>query len=112
MKFSMSALVATLLLGACATPNSLRGGVADLDQTTEAPIERVAGCIGDKLEASSLAGQTRFSTRPTGNGGYSISGDQQGPYGSGTDTIVLVDLIRLDDGSGNALSQPFVELAL
>ena len=78
---------------ACATPGSLRQGKPDLDEVTNAPPERVVGCIGDKLEDLGLgsAGGVRLSTRPTTNG-YSISGDQTLPgfYATGgTDTIVL-----------------------
>lgn len=96
MKFGV--LIMAFALCACAAPTELRQGIPDLDVTSDAPVERLAGCIGDKLEASSVAsqnGQGRLSSRPTADG-YSISEDQSlsGLYGSGTDTYVLVDLHR------------------
>jgi hypothetical protein len=86
-----------LLLTACATAGGLRQGKPDLDEVTNTPSERLAGCIGDKFEASPAASRVRFSTRPTMNG-YSISGDQTLPglFAGGTDTIILVDITKLD----------------
>lgn len=84
------------ILAACAaTPTGLRQGKPDLDEVTNIPAERLAGCIGDKIEvAANLALRTRFSSRPTTNG-YSISAEQAS-YGGATDTIILVDITRLD----------------
>ena len=98
MKFGVSVLTAALLLGGCATATSLRQGAPDLDMTTNVPAERVAGCVGDKLEAHPLAASTMFSTRPTTTG-YSISGVQTMPglyAAGGTDTIILVDIAMLE----------------
>jgi hypothetical protein len=87
-------LALMLLLTACASPGELRQGRPDLDETTNIPAERVAGCIGDKVDASGLSAALNFATRPTTNG-YSISGSKAGPWG-GTDTNVLVDIKSAD----------------
>jgi hypothetical protein len=91
-------MVALLALAACASPAGLREGSPVLDETTAKPSERVAGCIGDKLEAQNSAlSQIQYSTRPTSNG-YSISGDQTSlVLWGGTDTILLIDI----SNSGN-----------
>ena len=92
-------MASVFFLAACATPGSLRQGKPDLDEVTNAPSERVAGCIGDKLEDLGLGSAgVRLSTRPTTNG-YSISGDQTLPgfyAGGGTDTILLIDISKVD----------------
>ena len=87
---------ALFALGACASPMSLRQGKPDLDEVTNSAPERVAGCIGDKLEASPVASQGRLSSRPTANC-YSISENQA--LTAGDDTIVLVDIAKTDNGS-------------
>lgn len=84
-------MVMLFILTTCAAPGDLRNHQADIDQMTDKPAELVAGCIGDKLEY--LSSQTTLSTRPTSNG-YSISAIQNG--GFTTDTIVLVDINKLD----------------
>lgn len=91
-------MVALLALGACASPAGLRQGRPVLDETTAKRSERVAGCIGDKLDAqNSTLSQIRYSTRPTSNG-YSISGDQTGlVLWGGTDTILLIDISNTGD---------------
>jgi hypothetical protein len=91
-------MVALLALGACANPVGLRQGRSVLDETTAKPSERVAGCIGDKLEAqNSGLSQIRYSTRPTSNG-YSISGDETSSVlWGGTDTILLIDISNTSD---------------
>lgn len=88
-----------LVLSACASPGDLRQRTPEIDQMSATPAERLAGCIGDKLEAAPNAG-TRFSTRPTANG-YSIAGEQAiyGLYGAGSDTIVLIDVTKQNDQS-------------
>ena len=89
------------VLTACQSPGELRAGAPKLDQTTNTPAERVAGCVGDKLEASPVARQggllpgAALSSRPTANG-YSISVTQTGGFG-GTDTIILVDISKVDN---------------
>ena len=101
MKFCISILAAALfVLGGCQSPVQLRQSVAGLDEVTNVPAERLAGCVGDKLEASSLGSAgTRFSSRPTTNG-FSISGVDTpgGIYSGSTDTPILVDITRRDDG--------------
>ena len=91
-------MVALLALGACASPAELRQGRSVLDETTAKPAERVAGCIGDKLEAQSTALlRVRYSTRPTLNG-YSISGNETSSVlWGGTDTILLIDISNTSD---------------
>ena len=66
-KVVLSTMVALLVLTACASPGELRQGRPDIAEVTTFPPERVAGCIGDKLEAWSGASRTRLSTRPTIN---------------------------------------------
>jgi hypothetical protein len=95
MKTLKLALPMASLFFLVATPGSLRQGKSDLDEMTNTPAERVAGCVGDKLEDLGLgsAGGVRLSTRPTTNG-YSISADQSAAVGA--DTIVLVDISKVD----------------
>lgn len=93
--------IVLLALAACAGPVDLRGSKPDLDEVTNIPPERVAGCVGDKFESAFTGFGTtvKFSTRPTSNG-YSISGDEAGPmlFG-GTDTILLVDIAKLESNT-------------
>jgi hypothetical protein len=96
--FTQSLAIALMLLvTACATAGDLRQGKTDLDEVTNTPSERLAGCIGDRFESSPAASRVRFSTRPTMNG-FSISGDQSLPglFTGGTDTIILVDITKHD----------------
>ena len=101
MKFRISILApALLVLSACATPGQLRQRTPDFDQVSSVPAERLAGCVGDKLEASDLSSSTtRFSTRPTTNG-FSVEATSTmgGIYSGSTDTPVIVDITRQDDG--------------
>ncbi len=92
-------IIALFTLAACASPQELRQKIPDLDQMTSVPAERLAGCIGDKFEAYKGDPNIRYHTRPTTNG-FSIAGESQtsGIYGQGTDTPVLVDLTKVDDG--------------
>lgn len=60
----------------------------------------MAGCIGDKLEASPFGqGSTRFYTRPSTNG-YSVEGVSVlgGVYSGSTDTPILVDINGQGEG--------------
>lgn len=105
MKQLMTLSAAALLcLGACASPTELRGGKPDIDVTTAKAADRVAGCIGDEFEKANtnvaFAPGTTFNTRPTANGGFSISGVQSGSmlFG-GNDTILLVDVTKADAGT-------------
>lgn len=96
-------LAFVLLLPGCVSTANLRERAPDLDQVATGAPEKVAGCIGDKLEASPVAsqnGQATLSSRPTTNG-YSISEVQTagGLYGASSDTIVLVDITKVDTGS-------------
>jgi hypothetical protein len=100
-------MASLFLLVACATPVSLRQGKPDLDEMTNTPPERVAGCVGDKLENLGLgsAGGVRLSTRPTTNG-FSISADQSAAVGA--DTIVLVDINKVDSKTSVQLFTHFI----
>lgn len=98
-------MLALFVLTACASPGELRQGRPDIDEVTAFPPERVAGCIGDKLEAWSGASRTRLSTRPTTKG-YSISGDQA--VGGEADTIILVDISKLDSKTHVQLFTHFI----
>lgn len=92
-------MVALFVLAACASPGELRQKPTNLSELTNAPVDRVAGCIGDKLEGVASANRGRLSSRPTSNG-YSISIDQTMPglwSAGGTDTIVLVDISKTDN---------------
>jgi hypothetical protein len=51
LKLALSMALLFFLVG-CATPGSLRQGKPDLDEMSNTPPERVAGCVGDKLEDS------------------------------------------------------------
>lgn len=93
MTVRASLLVLSILLASCASPASLRQRMPDLDEMTNISADRVAGCVGDKLEASPVASQGRLSSRPTANG-FSIT-ESQG-LATGDDTIVLVDISRID----------------
>jgi len=93
-----AALALTLLLSACATPGQLRQKATDLDEVSSVPAERLAGCVGDKLEVFfGRDGNTRISTRPMTNG-FSVEGTGTVGGWGGTDTPVLVDITRQDDG--------------
>lgn len=98
-KVILSAVV-LFVLSACASPMSLRQGKPDLDEITNSLPERVAGCIGDKLEASPITSRASLSTRPTVNG-YNISVNQTLPltYGGGADTVILVDINKVEAGT-------------
>jgi hypothetical protein len=95
------ALIFAMGLSACASPQELRQKIPDLDVVSSIPAERLSGCIGDKFEAYTGNGDPniRYYTRPTSNG-FSIAGESHtgGLYGEGTDTPVLVDLSKTDDG--------------
>lgn len=93
---SIAALTACLAVSACATAASLRGKAPDLDQVVTGTPEKVAGCIGDKLEASPIMSRGTLSSRPTTNG-YSIS--EVETLSGGTDTVILVDLTKADAGT-------------
>ena len=100
MKFPVTISMAVLfVLTACATPRELRQKVPDFDEVTNIPAERMAGCVGDKLEANAGDPNTRYSTRPTTNG-FSVEGvsNMGGIYSGSTDTPVLVDITRQNDG--------------
>lgn len=87
-------VVSAVFLSACASPGTLRNGNPDLTEATDKAPDRVAGCIGDRLEDLRIGTTVKFSTRPTANG-FSISGDQSGfMLTGGTDTIVLIDISK------------------
>ncbi len=88
---------ALLLIGACAGAMGVKGeaGMPVLDETTGKTADRVANCIGDRLEAQNPElYQTRFSVNPTFDG-YSITGTQG--LKAGDDTILLIDVVKLAD---------------
>jgi hypothetical protein len=92
LAFGLMACALASLAG-CASQASLREAHPVVDEATKQAPDRVAGCIGDKLEALSSVSHTSISTDPTEAGGFRISGHQLlNGLNITPDTILLVDI--------------------
>lgn len=93
-------VASAFLLAGCATTNDLRNNPPDLDLTSVKKAKDVGVCIADRLETMSSLMDT-MSARQTSNG-YSVVVTQNMPggvFGSGKDTIIVVDITDTKSGS-------------
>ena len=94
------AFALAFLLAGCATIGDLRNNPPDLDLKSTKNANDVGVCIADKIESMSSSLDT-MNTRKTSNG-YSVSVTQNMPggvFGSGKDTILVVDVTDTQSGS-------------
>lgn len=94
-KRSTVAILASLLLVACASPESLRQKGAMYRGTSSKPPEKLAGCISDELQT---IGFTRLTARPTKTG-YTVMREDQ--IYAGSDTALVVDIDADANGSSS-----------
>jgi hypothetical protein len=92
---SVVAILASVLLVACASPESVRQKGAIYRGTSSKPPEKLAGCIGDELQT---IGITRLTARPTKNG-YTVMREDE--VAAGSDTVLVVDIDADANGSSS-----------
>lgn len=82
-----------LALTACATPTQIRNNVPSIEETSQMPANRVAGCI---LESYDKVGLTGFAiSQPRSDGGYSVKvGQPNHPH-----IMYIVDIKPTANGS-------------